>query len=72
MITGASMSVTTTVNVHGAVLLFTSVAVLETDVVPTANVLPLAGELTTVGAPQLSLAVGVNETSALQTPRPLF
>ncbi len=56
-ITGLSFIVT--VNVHDALLVQASVAVHVTVVVPAAKVEPDAGEQTTVGVPQLSVAVGL-------------
>lgn len=49
---------TLTVKVHIAMLFAASFAVQVTVVVPTAKVVPDAGEQVTVGAPQLSFAVG--------------
>src|SRR5439155_10596618 len=56
--TGASLSLTTTLKVQALVLPLPSVAVQVTMFVPLLNALPLAGEQTTVGVPQLSVAVG--------------
>ena len=71
MIVGSTMSVTVTVNEHDASLPFSSLAVLVTVVVPSINVLPLTGKLVIV-VPQLSLAVGVNETAAVHMPKSVF
>ena len=56
------MSVTVTVKVQLLWLPLASVAVLVTVVVPTANVLPLAGTLTRLVTLQLSVALTVNVT----------
>src|SRR5436309_14811289 len=57
--TGASLSVTVTVNAQLPVLLLVSVAVQVTVVGPLGKVLPLAGrQLTVRPASQLSVAVG--------------
>jgi pheromone shutdown protein TraB len=65
------LSTNVTVKEQAAVLPATSVAVALTVVVPTANVLPLAGLLTTLEE-QLSVVVTVNETGALQAFKVLF
>jgi hypothetical protein len=49
-----------------------SVDVLLTVVVPTVNILPEEGVLTTVALPQLSVAVTLNVTIALQLPIEAF
>ena len=72
VIVGASLSMTVTTNVHIALLLAASRAVLVTVVVPSVNVLPLVGTLLTVGVTQLSLADGANVTSAVHTPGSVF
>lgn len=71
VIVGAWLSTTVTVKEHTAVFPATSVAVAFTVVVPTANVLPLAGLLTTLDE-QLSVVVTVKETGALQALKLLF
>ena len=68
---GACASTTVTVNAHVAVFPATSVAVEFTVVVPTANVLPLAGLLTTL-AEQLSVVVTEKVTGALHAFNALF
>ena len=60
--TGFSLSVTVTVNKHRLVLPLLSVAVFVTMVVPTRNVLPLAGLLTRFVTTQLSVALTANTT----------
>lgn len=55
-INGVSLMVT--LNEHEEVAPSASVAVQVTEVVPAANVLPEAGEQTTVAPPQSSVAVG--------------
>ena len=57
VITGFSVSFTTTLNVHVAVLPAASVAVAVTAVVPNRNVEPEAGLETTVTPGQLSVAL---------------
>ena len=59
LITGAWLSTTVTVKVHGVLLPCASVAVQVTVVVPTAKVLPLAGVQLAVAPGQLSVGVGV-------------
>jgi hypothetical protein len=68
LMTGAVLSTTAIVNEQVLVLLFPSVAVPVTVVLPNANVLPDAGTDTTVTVPQLSPAVVLNVTTALQLP----
>ena len=51
-----------------SVLPAASVAVVVTKVVPTGNTLPEAGTLDSVTPAQLSVAVGVKFTTALQFP----
>src|SRR5688572_15945071 len=63
-ITGGSSRLTVTVNVPVATFPSSSVAVHETGVVPNGNVEPEAGLHTTVGTPQLSVAVTVKLTTA--------
>jgi hypothetical protein len=63
MATGGCVSFTVTVKLHDAVLPAASVAVQLTGVVPKGNAEPLAGTQATV-APQLSVAVVVNVTTA--------
>jgi hypothetical protein len=63
-ITGASSSLTVTLNVQFAVRPEASVAVQFTGVVPTLKVLPEAGEQTTPTPGQLSLALAANVTTA--------
>jgi hypothetical protein len=66
---GASSSTTVTVKVHVPVLPAASVAEQVTVVVPNAKVEPDAGEHVGVKAPsQLSVAVAVKLTTAVQTP----
>ena len=65
--TGGSVSLTVTakvftLNVHTVWLPLASVAILVTTVVPSGNVLPLGGMLTTVTPGQLSLAVTTKVT----------
>lgn len=62
------MSLTLTVKVQVAVLPAASVAVAVTVVVPTGKEVPEAGEVLTVAAPQLSVAVAVKLTLAAQVP----
>jgi galactitol-specific phosphotransferase system IIC component len=62
VIAGGSVSSTVTVKVQVLRLPLASVAVLVTVVVPTGNVLPLAGLLTRFVTPQLSVAFTVNVT----------
>jgi len=62
VITGFCVSSTVTVKLHVLVLPLESVAVLVTVVVPTWNVLPLAGTLTRFVTRQLSVAVTTNVT----------
>src|SRR5205823_6316468 len=61
-ICGFSVSLIVTVNVQVLVLPWLSVAVLVATVTPIGNVQPLAGTMTTLTGPQLSLAVTVNIT----------
>jgi hypothetical protein len=68
VITGSWGSTTVTVKVHVEELPDGSVALDVTVVVPTGKLDPLAGVLTIV-AEQLSVAVGVKVTIALQVPR---
>ena len=68
VITGNCTSFTVTVNVQVAVMPQASVAVEVTVVVPIGNTEPDAGTLTTVTAPQLSVAVTVKFTTAVQEP----
>src|SRR5436309_1082657 len=56
--TGASLSLTVTLNVQALVLPLPSVAVQVTTVAPFAKAAPLTGKQTTEALPQLSLAVG--------------
>lgn len=72
--TGGWLSLTVTVNVHGVVDTFpdASVALQLTVVTPFANVDPLAGVQLAVAPGQLSLAVAVNVTLAVQIPAPVF
>ena len=72
VMTGAWLSATVTVNEQVLVLPYISVAELVTVVVPVANVLPEAGFDTTVDTPQLSVAVTLNVTTALQFPASVF
>jgi hypothetical protein len=67
-IVGFSVSVTVTVKVQLLWLPFASVAVLVTVVVPTGNVLPLAGLLATFATLQLSVALTVKVTLRLHWP----
>jgi hypothetical protein len=69
VIDGACVSLTVTVNEQFAVLLLVSVAVQLTVVTPLLKVVPDAGLQTTGVGPsgQLSVAVGVNVTTAVQT-----
>src|SRR5206468_221301 len=69
---GASLSFTVTVNVHRLLLLAASVAVQVTKVVPLENALPLPGLPTKVWPGQLSVVVGANATTAVQTPGSVF
>jgi len=62
VITGSSVSRIDTVNVQVLVFPLASVAVLVTVVVPTWNVLPLAGTLTRFVTRQLSVALTTNVT----------
>ena len=71
VIAGASLSSTLTVNAHVTLLLLASTALAVMDVVPTANVLPLAGVDDKSLTAQLSVAVGANETTAPQMPASL-
>ena len=68
VITGNWPSLTVTVNVQVDVLPEASVAVDVTVVVPRLKTLPEAGVLTTVVPGQLSVAVTVNGTVAVQDP----
>jgi hypothetical protein len=61
--TGGWVSFTVTVKLHDAALPAASVAVQLTAVVPSGNAEPLAGTQAAV-APQLSVTVGVNATTA--------
>jgi hypothetical protein len=72
VITGVSLSATATVKEQLLVFPLKSVAVPVTVVVPTGNVLPETGLLTTVTPAQLSLAVILNVTTALQFPLSVF
>jgi hypothetical protein len=70
VIPGGSLSKTVTVKVHGLEFPLPSVAILVTTVVPTGNVLPLGGRLTTFVTLQLSVAPTVQDTLfRLQRPR---
>ena len=60
--TGFCVSVTVTVNRHVLVFPLASTAVFVTVVTPTGNVLPLAGTLSRLASPQLSLALTVKVT----------
>ena len=66
--TGNWPSTTVTVNVQLELLPQASVAVEVTVVVPIAKEDPDAGEFTIVTVPQLSVAVGVKFTTAVQEP----
>jgi len=66
--TGASVSLTVTLKLHALVLPLASVAVQETEVVPLANVLPLAGTHAIVAPGQLSLTDALKLTSAVHLP----
>ena len=66
------MSTTVTVKLQLDVLPFASVAVQVTVVVPNENVLPDAGEQAKVTPGQLSVAVAVWLTTAVQTPGAVF
>ena len=69
VITGNWASFTVTVNEQEELFPQASVAVTFTVVVPSGNAKPLAGVLTIVTAPpQLSVAVGVKFTTAVQLP----
>ena len=68
VITGNCTSFTVTVKVQVAVIPQASVAMDVTVVVPIGNTEPDAGALTTVTAPQLSVAVTVKFTTAVQEP----
>ena len=57
-ITGACESLTVTVKMQALVFPLLSLAVQVTMVAPLLKALPLDGEQTTVGLPQLSVAVG--------------
>src|SRR5437899_8006732 len=72
VICGGCVSLTVTVKVHRLVLPLGSVTWLVTLVVPTGKANPLAGTLTTSGAPQLSEAVTVNVTLLVQAPGAAF
>jgi len=62
VITGFCVSSTVTVKLHVLVLPLESVAVLVTVVIPTWNMLPLAGLLTRFVTRQLSVALTTNVT----------
>ena len=66
MIKGVSLSVIVTLKVQEFVLLLKSVAILVIEVVPTMNTLPDAGFDIIVEMLQLSLAVTLKLTTALQ------
>jgi len=68
VITGGWVSLTVTVKVHCAVFPLASTAVLVTVVIPTGKADPLAGMLSTPGAPQLSVAVTLNVTLLVHAP----
>jgi hypothetical protein len=72
LMTGASASVTVTVKEQVLVLPLPSVAVPVTVVGPALNVLPEAGTEVTVTLLQLSLAVTVKFTAAVQCPASVF
>src|SRR5262249_59913640 len=72
VMTGACVSLTVTVKVQVAVLPCASVAVLVTVVVPTAELLPLAGTLATLTPGQLSVAVTENVTLLAHPPGAAF
>jgi hypothetical protein len=65
---GLSASVTVTVKLHSAALPAASVAVQRTVVVPTGNAVLLGGTQAKAVTPQLSVAFGVNSTTAAQVP----
>ena len=72
LICGSSLSVTVTVKLQVEVLPCASVAVLVTEVVPTAKLLPLAGALATLTPGQLSVAFTVKVTLLLHAPGAAF
>src|SRR5712691_3926107 len=68
VITGGCVSLTVTLNVQVLLRPLASVAVLVTRVVPTGKAKPLAGTLTTVAVPQLSVALTLNTTLLVHWP----